>query len=163
MPSTVLPQRCPLQTASMKRRMKNNEWARVLAYVTGLVNQQLQTCDTECLAFVKNLIWARPAVALFLPHQYGSRVPRARVIPARIQRLCVPRSFKNGAGSAALMYADNEAGVVLPAGFTPSANAVSLTEIQSGFGNDVQDFTNYTAASCSVFCVGTAARQAFRW
>jgi hypothetical protein len=49
----------------------------------------------------------------------------------------------NGGGSAAQMYADNENGVILPPGFTPSANAVSLTEIQTGFGDD-RDVTNYS-------------------
>jgi hypothetical protein len=49
----------------------------------------------------------------------------------------------NNAGSAAQMYADNENGVVgLPAGFAPSLNGVSLTEVQTGLGDD-RDFTVY--------------------
>jgi PEP-CTERM motif len=49
----------------------------------------------------------------------------------------------NGSGSAAQIYADNESGPILPGGFTPSANAVSVTEVQSGTGTDA-DFTNFT-------------------
>jgi PEP-CTERM motif len=65
----------------------------------------------------------------------------------------------NGGGSAAQMYADNEAGVVLPNGFTVSANAVSLTEIQTGFGDD-RDVTSYTPSAGTTYtihsdCAGT--------
>jgi len=49
-----------------------------------------------------------------------------------------------GGGSIAIMYADNENGVVLPGGFTLSTNAVGILEIQTGTGNDATDFTNYT-------------------
>jgi PEP-CTERM motif len=62
----------------------------------------------------------------------------------------------NGAGSAAQMYADNEAGVVLPPGFTPSANAVSLTEIQAGFGDD-RDFTSYTPSPGTTYMIHSDA------
>jgi len=58
----------------------------------------------------------------------------------------------NGGGSAAQVYADNEAGVVLPAGFTVSANAVSLTEIQTGFGDD-RDFTSYTPSTGTTYTI----------
>jgi hypothetical protein len=58
----------------------------------------------------------------------------------------------NGGGSAAQMYADNEAGVVLPNGFTVSANAVSLTEIQTGFGDD-RDFTSYTPSAGTTYTI----------
>jgi hypothetical protein len=58
----------------------------------------------------------------------------------------------NGSGSAAQMYADNEAGVVLPNGFTVSANAVSLTEIQTGFGDD-RDFTSYTPSAGTTYTI----------
>jgi hypothetical protein len=47
-------------------------------------------------------------------------------------------------GSVAIMYADNENGVVLPPGFTLSANAVGLLETLTGTGSDVTDVTNYT-------------------
>jgi hypothetical protein len=59
-------------------------------------------------------------------------------------------------GSVAQMYADNEAGVVLPPGFTPSANAVSLTEIQSGFGDD-RDFTSYTPSVGTTYTIHSDA------
>ena len=55
----------------------------------------------------------------------------------------------NGGGSAAQVFADNENGVILPAGFTPSANAVSLTEIQTGFGDD-RDFTSYNPLGSTI-------------
>ena len=58
----------------------------------------------------------------------------------------------NGGGSAAQMYADNEAGVVLPNGFTVSANAVSLTEVQTGFGDD-RDFTSYTPSAGTTYTI----------
>jgi hypothetical protein len=59
-------------------------------------------------------------------------------------------NLPNGGGSAAQVYADNENGVVgLPAGFTPSANAVSLTEVQTGFGDD-RDFTVYNPLGSTV-------------
>jgi hypothetical protein len=59
-------------------------------------------------------------------------------------------------GSVAQMYADNEGGVVLPPGFTPSANAVSLTEIQSGFGDD-RDFTSYTPSAGTTYTIHSDA------
>jgi len=62
----------------------------------------------------------------------------------------------NGAGSAAQMYADNEAGVVLPPGFTPSANAFSLTEIQTGSGDD-RDFTSYTPSPGTTYTIHSDA------
>jgi len=55
-------------------------------------------------------------------------------------------------GSIATMYADNEAGVVLPPGFTVSANDVSLTEIQTGFGDD-RDFTSYTPSQGTTYTI----------
>ena len=58
----------------------------------------------------------------------------------------------NGGGSAAQVFADNEAGVVLPPGFTPSANAVSLLEIQTGFGDD-RDFTSYTPSAGTTYTI----------
>jgi len=58
----------------------------------------------------------------------------------------------NGGGSAAQVFADNEAGVVLPPGFTPSANAVSLLEIQTGFGDD-RDFTSYTPSTGTTYTI----------
>jgi len=58
----------------------------------------------------------------------------------------------NGGGSAAQVYADNENGVILPAGFTLSANAVSLTEIQTGFGDD-RDFTSYTPSAGTTYTI----------
>ena len=58
----------------------------------------------------------------------------------------------NGGGSAAQVFADNEAGVVLPPGFTPSANAVSLLEIQTGFGDD-RDVTFYTPSTGTIYTI----------
>jgi hypothetical protein len=59
----------------------------------------------------------------------------------------------NGGGSAAQVYADNENGVVgLPPGFTPSLNAVSLTEVQTGFGDD-RDFTSYTPSAGTTYTI----------
>src|SRR5262249_41939722 len=54
-----------------------------------------------------------------------------------------------GGQSIAIMYADLENGVILPAGFTLSANAVGIVEIQIGAGND-NDFTNYTPSGSNI-------------
>jgi hypothetical protein len=58
--------------------------------------------------------------------------------------------FRNIAGvngSTATIYADDENGVLLPAGFFPlSANAQARLEIQTGTGTDA-DFTIYTAGT----------------
>lgn len=51
------------------------------------------------------------------------------------------------AGSTATIFADLENGVVgLPVGFTLSANAVGIVEVQTGTGTDA-DFTVYTAGT----------------
>jgi hypothetical protein len=49
-------------------------------------------------------------------------------------------------GSTATLFADGETGVLLPVGFTLSANAVGIVETQTGTGTDA-DFTLYTAGS----------------
>src|SRR5579864_1937909 len=53
--------------------------------------------------------------------------------------------FTTGANSSsATIFADGENGVILPANFQLSANAVSIVEVQTGTGTDA-DFTVYTA------------------
>jgi hypothetical protein len=51
-------------------------------------------------------------------------------------------------GSTATMFADGEAGVILPPGFGLSNNAVSIVEVQTGTGTDA-DFTVYTAGTAT--------------
>jgi hypothetical protein len=50
--------------------------------------------------------------------------------------------------SSATILADGENGVILPPGFTLSANATSIVEVQTGTGTDA-DFTVYTAGSAT--------------
>jgi hypothetical protein len=50
--------------------------------------------------------------------------------------------------SSATTFPDSETGPILPAGFTLSANAVSIIETQTGTGTDA-DFTVYTAGSAT--------------
>jgi len=57
--------------------------------------------------------------------------------------------FTTGANSSsATILADGENGVILPANFQLSANAVSIVEVQTGTGTDA-DFTVYTAGSAT--------------
>jgi hypothetical protein len=57
--------------------------------------------------------------------------------------------FTTGANSSsATIFADGENGVILPAGFQLSANAVSIVEVQTGTGTDA-DFTVYTAGTAT--------------
>jgi len=60
----------------------------------------------------------------------------------------VVRFTTGSKSSSATMLADGENGVILPPGFTLSANAVSITEVQTGTGTDA-DFTVYTAGSAT--------------
>ena len=57
--------------------------------------------------------------------------------------------FSNGRdGSIATTFADVEGfGVILPAGFTPSGNAVGIQETLVGNGTDANDFTTYIAGT----------------
>jgi hypothetical protein len=65
-----------------------------------------------------------------------------------------------GGGSIATTFADAEGfGVLVPPGFTPSSNNVSLQETLTGSGSDVTDSTLYTAGTASYQihsdCAGT--------
>jgi hypothetical protein len=53
-------------------------------------------------------------------------------------------------GSFAQTFPDAEGvGIILPAGFTLSANAVGIFETLIGIGSDATDFTDYTAGSAT--------------